>query len=194
MDAWFDHPGAGDHFISPVRGNGNIFVKANQSGHPSGGTFEVAMSDPDDAALPPGHIRRMFIEDGDHPWFNRHRGDRFDAHSLRPYIAVADGDGHDTITGVCPLLPADNAALASSGGSTGGFFGHLHHGDGGWHHHADNGLCGPPVAPGAEPLIPASASSSGFAVAGASQAVPEPGVFGFATVLLSFAGLRRRRR
>jgi uncharacterized protein (TIGR03382 family) len=177
MDPWLDRPG---HF-NPANHDAN--PKTSGANHPE--PAKLAMSD-DDRDLR-GHMRRMFIEDGDHPT-KAHRGDRFDHHGLHPYIVINDEDP-TTITGACPHTAAQNAALASLSSDLTGPFHHRHYDPG-------DGLCAPPIPPSALPaLTPAAAAASDFAaIAGSFQAVPEPGTIGFAGLLLSIAGLGRRRR
>jgi RNA polymerase sigma factor (sigma-70 family) len=174
MDAWFDRP---DHFDAA---NQDANPKISGANRPD--PAELAMNDDDRA----GHMRRMFIADGDHP-INRHWGDRFEHHGLHPYITVADEDPA-TITGACPRTTAQNAALASSFADL--TAAHAHH----WHHDSGDGLCAPPMPPSALPPLTPAGAASDFAIAGSFQAVPEPGTIGFAGLLLSIAGLRRRRR
>lgn len=174
MDAWFNRP---DHFDPADQDTSPNTTGAN---HPDPG--ELAMNEDDRT----GHMRRMFIEDGDHP-INRYWSDRSEHHGLHPYITVADEDP-STITGACPRTAVQNAALASSSGDV---IAHAHH----RHHDSGDGLCAPPMPPSAlPPLAPAAGAASDFAIAGSFQAVPEPGTIGFAgLLLLSIAGLRRRR-
>jgi hypothetical protein len=174
MDPWLDRPG---HF-DPANHGAN--PKASGENHPD--PAELALNDHDrDLA---GHMRRMFIEDGDHP-ANGHRGDGFKHHGLHPYIAIKDEDP-TTLTGACPRTTAENAALAASSGDAIGAAHHRHHDPG-------EGLCAPPISPSALPALTPAAAGSDFAVAGSFQAVPEPGTMGLLGVLLSMTGLGRRR-
>jgi RNA polymerase sigma factor (sigma-70 family) len=147
----------------------------------SGKPVEVAFSD-HDRGDPHGHIRRMFIEDGDHPLLH-HGKDRFNQHGLKPYLVVAeDDDDRDTLTGgPCPHA-ADLANLATTGDL------HPHRPE---HLHGNDGLCAPTLPDTVQPA--AITAPSDFAP-GAFQGVPEPGISGIATVLLSAGLLRRRRR
>ncbi|MDB5322154.1 MAG: hypothetical protein JWN40_3785 [Phycisphaerales bacterium] len=163
MDAWF-----GGH------------EQSTGTGAPNGKPVEVAIVD-NGAASPPGHIRRMFIEDGDHTT-PRHWNDRSDHHGLSPYAVVA-GDDPNTLTGPCPHA-ADLAQLAASGELPT----HIPK----WHHHPD-GLCAPSLPDAILPPAAAPTAPSDFAPS-AFQAVPEPAIGGIAGLLLSAATLLRRRR